>query len=213
MGASVKKHRQLYKPGDTFNDRVLTQVEGKSSQYRSEVYERLKETGRLKTFLNLVSSASAMGLTRTEACRHINKYMKEFFGDSGIGQNTFKMMLERYPDINNAWAVNRDNIAGLAAARIYELIANSSDIELLLKIAKEFDNSGIVHEKDRSTWVPTKRVITVQSGEGKREEEGKYGDSEETQFSLSQLRESLEALDSEADEEDGTNEQNVKASD
>ena len=41
MGASVKKHRQLYKPGDTFNDRVLTQVEGKSSQYRSDVYERL----------------------------------------------------------------------------------------------------------------------------------------------------------------------------
>lgn len=189
--------KTYYDKSKTFDDKVLDEAGKKSSQYKSNTYERLKRDGRLDTFKKLLSTAASKGYTREEACRYINKYMSEYFQGSGLCSNTLKMMLQRYPDINNAWTVYRDNIAGAATARIAELIAKSNDMELLLKIAKAFDNSGIVHDSDKSDYIPVKKTIIMSEQSLGTNIPSDNKDSEETLSSIEQLRENYEALEEE----------------
>lgn len=200
----VTRRKSYYKNDEqSFDDRVLAEASRKSSQYKSNTYERLKKDGRLEMFKKLLSTAASKGYTREEACRYINQYMGEYFHGKGLHSQTLKMMLERYPDINEAWTTYRDNIAGAAAARIAELIAKSTDIELLLKIAKAFDNTGIVHDSDRTDYVPVRKTIIMSEQSSGTNLPSDSDDSEETMSSIEQLRENYEAMeDGDLDEEE-----------
>lgn len=158
---SFSKRKQYYKSVETREDRVLEAASKKVSQYKSTVYERLEKDQRLEQFKRLVSTAAAMGYNRQDTVKYISKYMPTYFSGNGLSVQTFDKMLQRYPDINDAWTVHRDNIAGAAVARISELIAKTNDLDLLLKIAKAFDNSGIVHDSDTPNYVPTKKTILI----------------------------------------------------
>lgn len=193
----VSKSRTYYKKSETFEERVLDKAGAKSSQYHSSVYESLERTGRLETFLKLLSAASSMGYNKAETIRHINNYMGDYFrGKNGLSVETLNRLIERYPDVQEAWTVHRDNIAGAAVARISQLISKTTDIELLLKIAKAFDNSGIVHDSNRPTYTPTKRVITIKKEEGREIIEEEKSVSSETVETVQQLVDNWEDLDS-----------------
>lgn len=198
-GMSRKKipYRDYYNTDKTFDDRVLSIAEEISSQFKGDAYDQLKETGRLELFKRLLSTAAVMGYSLNQTCGYINKFMKDSFkGKNGITFGCLKLMIQRYPDINAIWAINRDNIAALAASKIYSLIDKTEDIELLLKVAKEFDNSGIVHDKNRADFVPTQKIIRVNLGDaipGDAKSKSS-GDSPETLASLEQLRAGIEQM-------------------
>lgn len=196
------RSKNYYKSKDTFDERVLDEANKKSSQYKSNTYERLKKDGRLEMFCKLLSTAASMGYTREEACRYINQYMAEYFRGSGLCSNTLKMMLERYPDVNEAWTIHRDTIAGAAVARISQLISKTNDLEMLLKIAKAFDNVGIVHDSDKSDFVPTKKTIVMSESSIGTSVPTELQDSEETKSTIEQLMENYEALEQEIDSSD-----------
>ena len=195
-------NKNYYKSKDTFDERVLGEANKKSSQYKSNTYERLKKDGRLDTFCKLLSTAASMGYSREEACRYINQYMAEYFRGSGLCGNTLKMMLERYPDVNEAWTIHRDTIAGAAVARIAKLISQSNDLDMLLKIAKSFDNVGIVHDSDKSDFVPTKKTIVMSENSLGTNIPAESQDSEETKATIEQLVENYEALEQSYDSSD-----------
>lgn len=212
---STHPKRQYYKNNDTFTDKALTAAEKKSSQYKSTAYDRMVRDNRLDQFKKLLSTAASLGLDQTNACRYINKYMGEYFASSGYGSKsngdgsgsgicpyTLKMMLARYPDINDAWCVHRDVVAGAAVARISQLISKSNDIDLLLKIAKAFDNSGIVHDSDAPNYMPVKKTIIQTESTLPTNVPSEKNISDETIASVGQLLENYKALDQEKDKGD-----------
>lgn len=187
-----------YKKADTFDEKVIDKAGEKSSQRKSSTYERLKEKGLLDTFLKLLSTAAAKGYSKNGAVEYINGFMGEYFraGGKGLCLNTLQEMLERYPDVQEAWTVNRDTITGLAIHRLNTLLYESNSIDELLKVIKSFDDSGMAHSSNASNYIPTRKTILVNDTELSRATEC----DEEHQVVSTQTIETLRKLMDNIDE-------------
>lgn len=198
----------------TLDDVVLESAAKQSSQYISDYYNRLVGEGRLELFLRLLSTASSQTMSKAKACKFISENMKGFFrGDNGVlTTDTLEKMIERYPDVNKAWIVHRNTIAGLAMSKLANLIDDIKDPVVLLSIIERLDSEGkFISKKNSDDYIPTKRTVNInidKSGKAINEDT----DEDENELStLTQIQRSLELLskknenaESGGDEDGGT---------
>lgn len=155
------KRGQYYKNQTTPQEAALAEASKRSSQYRSSVYERMKQDGRLATFLKLVSTSATLGYNKNQTIDYVNQFMGNYFqGKNGLNAVTFNTLLQRYPDVLEAWTVNRATISGAATSRINKLIDSCGDIDQLIKIVKTFDNGALTNTESKACPLPEASMPT-----------------------------------------------------
>lgn len=126
------------------------------SQYKSDLYERLKKEGRLDRFIDVLSLCGQRNMNLSETCRVLTKYFPSYCKQGktkGLNPKTLSTLIKFYPDIEEAWTFNKELSMMSSFINASRIAGTTNDMDVVLKFHEAFDDTdlGLYRRKDEDS--------------------------------------------------------------
>ena len=193
--SSLKKRSKASNNRPT--DKMFDEISHQTSQYNSEYYDRLKKEGRLHRFLEIVARCALEGRTMASTVDELNEAFCDYFKKGGLTVDTFKKMVNRYPDIFRAWST-RTGTANVNASLLKDALMNmfiqgKLNYDQIFDLMKYFDQ-GIFKSQNSADYIPTKKSIS-ETKTIKEDVPVQQGYSSETISTINSIKQMINNID------------------
>jgi hypothetical protein len=142
------------------------------TQYNSNIYKNLQKDGRVDKFIMAIKLCSFQNFSKKATCNYLSKLFPTYFKGGKLHENTFNKLLERYPDIRNAWQQKRELDLFVAYAKSLELVEKTEELRDAIKFIETFDTNGIFISKDESKLEKGMEELVVNYTNSRLQKEG-----------------------------------------